>query len=462
MKFCDKLPKLRKENNLSQELLADKLGVSRQAVSKWESGNSYPDMEKMIEMCKILNCTLEDLLDDGSIKESNPSNKMNFSNYLNDFLKFITKIYNMFSAMKFKDVIKCLLEIGFICFILWIIGAIVFAFFDNFLFDLFLNIPKIGNYLSVFFENISMVLLIIVGAIILFHLFKVRYLDYYVTVEDQNATEKVLEKPVDVSKIVDNSKKEKVIIRDPKHSGFSFFEFLARIVVMGIKIMLLFALVFCAIMFIILTICLVMGLYHTNFGIIFWFIAIAFLGLLGLNYIAILVIFNFLVSNKQNFKRIFLIIISSLLIVGIGTGLATSTYLNFEEVNELPKELKKQDTISIEMKKNLVLIEGHFNYEIDNSINDIKLVKNNALERVYYDDLEQKNYNLIDIYCYNDSYDTYKLLFGDLKNQKRRDYAKISCEDITVKVSKKNYETLMKNYNKYTKEVDDLYGDSEE
>lgn len=46
MKFCDKLPKLRKQNNLSQELLADKLGVSRQAVSKWEQGSSYPDMEK--------------------------------------------------------------------------------------------------------------------------------------------------------------------------------------------------------------------------------------------------------------------------------------------------------------------------------------------------------------------------------------------------------------------------------
>lgn len=41
MRFCDKLPKLRKENNLSQEQLADRLGVSRQAVSKWESGESH-------------------------------------------------------------------------------------------------------------------------------------------------------------------------------------------------------------------------------------------------------------------------------------------------------------------------------------------------------------------------------------------------------------------------------------
>ena len=59
MKFSDKLKKLRKDNNLSQERLADLLEVSRQAVSKWESGSSYPDMEKMKKMCKVLNCTLE-------------------------------------------------------------------------------------------------------------------------------------------------------------------------------------------------------------------------------------------------------------------------------------------------------------------------------------------------------------------------------------------------------------------
>lgn len=197
MKFCDKLPKLRKNNNLSQELLADKLGVSRQAVSKWESGSSYPDMEKMIEMCKILNCTLEDLLDDGVVKEASSSNntKINFSSYFNDFLKFITRIYNMFCAMKFKDKIKCLLEICFIFFVLWFVGMIIYAFFDSFLFNLLINIPYVGIYLNSFFENVFIILLVVVGTIVLFHLFKIRYLDYYVTVEDQNIEEKVLEKP---------------------------------------------------------------------------------------------------------------------------------------------------------------------------------------------------------------------------------------------------------------------------
>ena len=64
MKFCEKLAKQRKNNNLSQEQLAEMLSVSRQAVSKWENGSSYPDMDKIISISKILNCTLEDLLDD--------------------------------------------------------------------------------------------------------------------------------------------------------------------------------------------------------------------------------------------------------------------------------------------------------------------------------------------------------------------------------------------------------------
>lgn len=75
MKFCDKLPKLRKQNNITQEQLADKMGVSRQAVSKWEQGISIPDMDKMIQLCNILNCTLEDLLDDGVIEDNKNQTK---------------------------------------------------------------------------------------------------------------------------------------------------------------------------------------------------------------------------------------------------------------------------------------------------------------------------------------------------------------------------------------------------
>ena len=49
MKFNEKLQKLRKEKGMSQEALADELGVSRQAVSKWENGQVYPETEKLIQ-----------------------------------------------------------------------------------------------------------------------------------------------------------------------------------------------------------------------------------------------------------------------------------------------------------------------------------------------------------------------------------------------------------------------------
>ena len=77
MQFYEKLSKLRKANNLSQEQLAEKLNVTRQAVSKWESGESYPDMAKIIQLCKILNCSLNELMDDGVMGEIEPNEKEN-------------------------------------------------------------------------------------------------------------------------------------------------------------------------------------------------------------------------------------------------------------------------------------------------------------------------------------------------------------------------------------------------
>ncbi|MCI6700239.1 MAG: helix-turn-helix domain-containing protein, partial [Solobacterium sp.] len=89
MQFYEKLSKLRKANNLSQEQLAEKLNVTRQAVSKWESGESYPDMAKIIQLCKILNCSLNELMDDGVMGEIEPNEKENEKeekkNYLSDF-----------------------------------------------------------------------------------------------------------------------------------------------------------------------------------------------------------------------------------------------------------------------------------------------------------------------------------------------------------------------------------------
>ena len=62
MTLGNKLAKLRKENNYTQEQLAELLGVSRQAISKWESDAAYPETEKLIRLGKLYNCSMDYLL----------------------------------------------------------------------------------------------------------------------------------------------------------------------------------------------------------------------------------------------------------------------------------------------------------------------------------------------------------------------------------------------------------------
>jgi len=64
MKFADNLKKIRKRKNISQEELAEKVGVSRQSVSKWETSEAYPEMNNILELCKIFKCNINDLVND--------------------------------------------------------------------------------------------------------------------------------------------------------------------------------------------------------------------------------------------------------------------------------------------------------------------------------------------------------------------------------------------------------------
>ncbi len=62
MKFGENLYNLRKANKMSQEKLAEKVDVTRQSVSKWENGESYPEMEKIMKLCDIFHCKINDLV----------------------------------------------------------------------------------------------------------------------------------------------------------------------------------------------------------------------------------------------------------------------------------------------------------------------------------------------------------------------------------------------------------------
>lgn len=64
MTYGEKIVIMRKENSLTQEQFAELIGVTRQAVSKWESCISFPDTEKLIRMSKLFSCSVDYLLKD--------------------------------------------------------------------------------------------------------------------------------------------------------------------------------------------------------------------------------------------------------------------------------------------------------------------------------------------------------------------------------------------------------------
>lgn len=67
MKFGENLYRLRKAAAMSQEKLAEKMDVTRQSVSKWENGESYPEMEKIMKLCNIFHCKINDLVHEDMI-----------------------------------------------------------------------------------------------------------------------------------------------------------------------------------------------------------------------------------------------------------------------------------------------------------------------------------------------------------------------------------------------------------
>ena len=84
MSFGENLQFLRKKNNITQEQLAEKLGVSRQSVSKWESDGSYPEMDKLLQLCEMFSCNMDSLMR-GSVEENVKEDTAHYDAHMNDF-----------------------------------------------------------------------------------------------------------------------------------------------------------------------------------------------------------------------------------------------------------------------------------------------------------------------------------------------------------------------------------------
>ena len=125
MDLGNKIVNLRKKNNLSQEELAEKVGVTRQTISKWELGDTAPDINQAKTIAKIFNVSLDELT----------------NNNLNNVL--VEKISN--TERLAGIIIKILKVIGILLLILFIIDIIAFILFNVYRFNSKDNVV-VGKY----------------------------------------------------------------------------------------------------------------------------------------------------------------------------------------------------------------------------------------------------------------------------------------------------------------------------
>lgn len=111
MLFNEKLKMLRKENNLTQEELAEKINVSRQAITKWESGEGIPDIENLKQISIVFNTTIDELIKED--KDINIEKKMNYSfiqeleiDHSKDFDIHVDKMYEINVLPNEEEIVK--------------------------------------------------------------------------------------------------------------------------------------------------------------------------------------------------------------------------------------------------------------------------------------------------------------------------------------------------------------------
>ena len=116
MKFNEKLIELRKAKGLSQEELGNELGVSRQTISKWELGQSYPDFQKLVLLSDFFNISLDKLIKDidlDDVRENNSDNEK-VSKMYEDFQTAKTALNYLLNFFAFIGVVGMLVIIALI------------------------------------------------------------------------------------------------------------------------------------------------------------------------------------------------------------------------------------------------------------------------------------------------------------------------------------------------------------
>ena len=457
-KFQENLRKIRKDNNLSQEQLADELGVSRQAISKWESGVAYPEMDKIIQLCDKFNLNMDDLLhkDINEVKGEEETKK-NINKYIEEFLKFITDSFNLFINMSFGSKIKLLIEELIIGLFLFFISSLFFNVAETLFERIFSFLtPRVKGYFIGVISSALVLAVFVVCLAIMAYTFKTRYLDYYREVKSDKKEDDGKDKKKETKKenveVKPELKESKIVIRDPKHSEYRFINGILKVIAFFIKLFLAGFAFFLALALIGFGFCFIASFLFFKTGIFF-------LGLLSMSIacglgtsVILLLILNFILNRKSDKKVLLIIFISSIALLGIGCGLTFNGSLKFNYIND--DSIYKVHTTEHKMTDNL-MVYNNFYGAIKYVESDIKNVKIEYKISKYCDLSENIDKNSHGIMAYVDCGTSPNVLKSYLKELNDKRIIRITNEikDITVYASKDNIKKLKNNFNKYEAEV---------
>ena len=110
MTLGEKIVKQRKELNYTQEQLADILGVSRQSISKWESDIAYPETDKLIELGKLFDCSMDYLLKE-ELTEKSGVQEYGFTEKVEEISRKVMTDKNKSKAKKILKIIGIILAV---------------------------------------------------------------------------------------------------------------------------------------------------------------------------------------------------------------------------------------------------------------------------------------------------------------------------------------------------------------
>ena len=451
MKFGDKLVGLRKKNGLSQEELAEKLGVSRQSVSKWESNNAYPETDKIVQICNLFDCSMDDLINDQitDLKQIERKEKNNITTYIDSFLEFITKTINMFGDMKFSSGLKCVIEMVIVGLLLALLGHILVGISSSVISNLF-SMIKGYTVIHTVIHSILSVVWFIIEFIILVHVFKIRYLNYYDKAKEEKKNTDNSDESKDKIKL---EKKENVVIRDGKDRPFAFLSVLSKIVMFFIKLFL--AWIALILMFTLagLSTGFALSVIHIGLGSLFVGISITTLsGVIGTLSLLIIII-KFIFNKKNKSNKLLVLFLLSIVFFGVGIGISIISFKNYKF--EEKSTFNAETTQSLKYEDNLVIQSEYLNdltYEFDETKGDdieLQIKYNDKLVTAAYyveDYYGLKVYVASADYINNNFYNTYKIIIDDLKNNKIRYYN----QNLEVKVvsSKATIDKLLENESK--------------